>query len=169
MMCRTRGTQICRMTTMHDYHKIEVKKDCKPNMRLFGGLLSIIATAWYTTIPNLCFHTSHCWCPLHRIPTRPLNHLTSHTRDGSHLGQGPNNMPSKLSYLQENLPLDVGIIEPDQYTHRSAERLYSGAQRCHSMTRVVRQVHFEPCFCSWISSTCRVEKLRVSRMRCMEA
>jgi hypothetical protein len=29
-------------------------------------------------------------CPLHRAPTRPLSHLTSHSRDGSHLGQGPN-------------------------------------------------------------------------------
>ena len=29
-------------------------------------------------------------CPLHRVQTRPLSHLTSHSRDGSHLGQGPN-------------------------------------------------------------------------------
>jgi hypothetical protein len=49
-----------------------------------------IVTAWYTRIPNLCFNTSHCLCPLHRVPTRPLSHLTSHSRDGSHLGQGPN-------------------------------------------------------------------------------
>ena len=30
-------------------------------------------------------------CPLHRVQTRPLSHLTSHSRDGSHLGsQDPN-------------------------------------------------------------------------------
>ena len=30
-------------------------------------------------------------CPLHRVQTRPLSHLTLHSRDGSHLGsQDPN-------------------------------------------------------------------------------
>ena len=33
-------------------------------------------------------------CPLHRVQTRPLSHLTSHSRDGSHLGQGPNDTPA---------------------------------------------------------------------------
>jgi hypothetical protein len=48
-----------------------------------------IVTAWYITIPNLCFYTSSTCALFVRVPTRPLSHLTSRSRDGSHLGQGP--------------------------------------------------------------------------------
>ena len=41
-------------------------------------------------------------CPLHRVQTRPLSHLTSHSRDGSHLGsQDPNR------FLLQPTALDV--------------------------------------------------------------
>jgi hypothetical protein len=49
-----------------------------------------IVTAWYTTIPNLCLHTSHYQYPLYHARARHLSHLTSHSHHCSHLGQGPN-------------------------------------------------------------------------------
>jgi hypothetical protein len=55
---------------------------------MFNSLF--IVTAWYTTIPNLYFYTSLTCALSNRVLTRPLIHLTSHSRDGSHLGQGPN-------------------------------------------------------------------------------
>jgi hypothetical protein len=47
----------------------------------------------YNIIKPLLQYFITATCPLHRVQTRPLSHLTSHSRDGSHLGsQDPNSI-----------------------------------------------------------------------------
>ena len=60
-------------------------------------------------------------CPLHRVQTRPLSHLTSHSRDGSHLGsQDPNTRLKESRRFSRSIRPDKTLAYAHELTNLDA-------------------------------------------------
>jgi hypothetical protein len=60
-------------------------------------------------------------CPLHRVQTQPLSHLTSHSRDGSHLGsQDPNTRLKEFRRVSRSIRPDKTLAYAYELTNLDA-------------------------------------------------